>query len=752
MSDWSLFRGNKEQTGYSADKGPSDGTIQWKTHLGRQWYSPPILADGRLYQACPARNGTKLLCLDARTGETIWAASGMDATPGTVPARTRFTSTLIDLGDSLLLRGTKSDAVFRVSKNDGSVVDTFTGFGFADYRIHPVPLLSGDQDHFFALCGASGGGNLITPQPTGKPWNWLICADTRSGDRKWMFRTGQYFGKVATEGNRAYIGTLEGFLLCLRIHDNSSGTLKNDAEWEQNSVRRIEWSFKVPAPINGSPAAVEGQVFFGANDGGVYCLDARTGRLIWRHSTGPANPRSFIHFSEPLILDKHVFIGDSNNKLHKLDRRTGEQIDRIEFPDWLRARPAAAKDRLIAVGIDGSIVCIASEGSDSGILWRSRLEGGQFTCDPVVDDSRAYIVGGDLALRCVSMDTGKQLWTKYLVDYPNDWVAFDEFQSSPQVARHRIFVGTPGRFVYAIDQKNGNSLWRFETGGEVPGDPICVSGRVYIGQQGGNGDYYCLDAKNGAIIWKQRLGWVWSAANYFRSRLYVPGVDGNAYCLDAITGRIIWRYAAESDLYAAPAISGGLVFFGSWDHWLYALSLETGEPAWKFHAGTYLDSGAPAVADGRLFLPTMGPHFYCLEANTGKEFWHFAPDRIWSTNTSPAVCGDRVVMMAFMERGTRAHPYEIRTYCLDAATGAVVWSYPAGGLNGPVIADGKVYFASTERGKPYFYCLDLTGRGDGTTDLLWRRELGFTVLESCTAVAGRNAYVYAEDGNLHAFT
>lgn len=76
--------------------------------------------------------------------------------------------------------------------------------------------------------------------------------------------------------------------------------------------------------------------------------------------------------------------------------------------------------------------------------------------------------------------------------------------------------------------------------------------------------------------------------------------------------------------------------------------------------------------------------------------------------------------------------------------------YPAGGLNGPTIAKNKVCFGSTSRGDHTFYCLDLEGNGDGTTDCLFKTPLEFNVLESCTAIVGDCAYVYAEDGYVYA--
>lgn len=51
------------------------------------------------------------------------------------------------------------------------------------------------------------------------------------------------------------------------------------------------WTFFAEGPIRFAPAAAEGRVYVGSDDGHLYCLDARTGQELWRFRGGPARRR-----------------------------------------------------------------------------------------------------------------------------------------------------------------------------------------------------------------------------------------------------------------------------------------------------------------------------------------------------------------------------------------------------------------------------------------------------------------------------
>ena len=58
---------------------------------------------------------------------------------------------------------------------------------------------------------------------------------------------------------------------------------------------RLAWQFATAGPIKASPTVWEGRVLVGAGDGYVYCLEAATGRLLWRFCAAPAQRRIMVY-------------------------------------------------------------------------------------------------------------------------------------------------------------------------------------------------------------------------------------------------------------------------------------------------------------------------------------------------------------------------------------------------------------------------------------------------------------------------
>src|SRR5215510_11923610 len=61
-----------------------------------------------------------------------------------------------------------------------------------------------------------------------------------------------------------------------------------------------------------------------------------------------------------------------------------------------------------------------------------------------------------------------------------------------------------------------------------------------------------------------------------------------------------WRFQTEAAVVVSAAIAGGVLYAGSWDHYLYALDARSGQERWRFLAGAGFYS-SPAIANGIVY-------------------------------------------------------------------------------------------------------------------------------------------------------
>ena len=66
---------------------------------------------------------------------------------------------------------------------------------------------------------------------------------------------------------------------------------------------------------------------------------------------------------------------------------------------------------------------------------------------------------------------------------------------------------------------------------------------------------------------------------------------------DAGTGKLLWAHYTRYSVDSSPAVANGVVYFGSFDHKLYALNAKTGVTLWSYATG-YIVESSPAVRMG----------------------------------------------------------------------------------------------------------------------------------------------------------
>ncbi len=223
-----------------------------------------------------------------------------------------------------------------------------------------------------------------------------------------------------------------------------------------------------------------------------------------------------------------------------------------------------------------------------------------------------------------------------------------------------------------------------------------------------------------------------------------------------------WKFKTQGPVISTPAIADGVAYFGSNDHYLYAVDATSGLERWKFKTGSRVTS-SPAVHAGRVYFGSFDGNVYALDARTGKERWKFAsagehrftakhlhgaqpageamPDPFDFFLSSPTIAQSTVYL------GSGAGD----VYALDADSGALRWKFRTGNVvhASPAIANDTVYIGSWDS---FFYALDAKSGA-----LRWRFKTGEDPkifnqvgIQSSAVIAQGMVYFGCRDSHLYA--
>jgi len=281
--------------------------------------------------------------------------------------------------------------------------------------------------------------------------------------------------------------------------------------------------------------------------------------------------------------------------------------------------------------------------------------------------------------------------------------------------------------------------WMLRTGNVLEFPPVIGYGRLFLTQA--RGRVFSVDARTGKVLWRKHFRHCAAASpTVGKGVVYValmqpyPCAKGDRAARGLVAavriqgGKILWRYRAGA-VESSPLLVGNVLFFGSWDHRLYAVDVRTGKLRWTFTGDGELNS-SPAYAAGTIYIASNGGSLYAVDSRTGRlrweaqsfsrfgrrEYFYATPTvaygRVYIGNTDGTVyaygassgrllwargAGSYVYTAAAVWRRTvYVGSYDGGVYALDAATGDLRWRYEAAGsIHGaPTILGGLVYFAT----------------------------------------------------------
>ncbi len=366
--------------------------------------------------------------------------------------------------------------------------------------------------------------------------------------------------------------------------------------------------------VTGTPAVVDGIVYYGDWKGSMWAVKAADGSVVWNV---PIEGGWVI--GAPAVHGDAVYIGVGHT-LYRLDKATGA----VRWKASTNENPLSQ--------INGSPVYV------DGLV----LQATAGIQDAVPDPTNSFrgTVGA------YDADTGKEVWRFYAT--PADATAGSGvgIWSTPavDVGRGLLYIGTGNTSseptapladaLLALEVKTGKLRWAKQftpqdvfPKGNPTGKDVDVgaspnlwtsNGRDMVGVGDKGGNYHALDRTTGDVVWQTSLtpgsvfGGVIGSAAFVDGRLVMssnigdpktnaPTNGSKVFGLDPATGEIQWSTDELTGKVFGPVSAvSGVAFVGTDANTMYAFDTGTGKKLWSFDAPGKIGGGA-AIVDGHVY-------------------------------------------------------------------------------------------------------------------------------------------------------
>lgn len=368
--------------------------------------------------------------------------------------------------------------------------------GHGHYTITPsfntVLALSGDT-----LTGTFALGHLPLTLHRGGTWSPAPPAAHHPAAPAplWSYAlgAGTWAPPVVAEG-AIYVGTSAGQFHAVRAADGTA-----------------LWTWSGPHPIDGRAVVTSDSVFVIDGKTTLLCLDRRDGTLRWSTALhdaalagkpAPDNPTFNHRAATPLVLDGTVYAGSSDGGLYALDAATGRTLWRYEaHTPIFSGLSLHGTDTLFFGGMDGSVVGL--DRRTQRATFRAKAGSGVVTTPLVVAD-RVIVGSRDYLLYGFNLADGAVAWT---FSYWFSWI-----ESTPVLRDGTLYVGASDYSrVTALDPATGRERWATPVHGMNWGSPLVTADRVFTGTASQNipgtaiahtGGIMALDRKCGTVLWQ----------------------------------------------------------------------------------------------------------------------------------------------------------------------------------------------------------------------------------------------------------
>ena len=262
----------------------------------------------------------------------------------------------------------------------------------------------------------------------------------------WEVETdGPVLSSPVVTGDRVYVGTMDGELLCL------------------NAFTGHEiWTVDLGMAIESTPAVSEGRVYVGSDSGDLTCLNASDGTLIW---TAPTNGEIK---SSPKVVGDRVYVGSNDFNVYSFDIADGTEIWNFSTNGYVYSSPAVVDDRVYFGSCDGNMYSI--EATNGLKVWS--FNSAYCPASPAITDDLVIFGAYDQKVHYLNLTTGEEVLSvtgtvSDIYSSPGVYTAnYRPYQNLPWV-----FIADNSGKVIAINE-TGKVFWNRSHEGGISSSPI----------------------------------------------------------------------------------------------------------------------------------------------------------------------------------------------------------------------------------------------------------------------------------------
>jgi outer membrane protein assembly factor BamB len=265
----------------------------------------------------------------------------------------------------------------------------------------------------------------------------FYCLDAVTGRKLWDFETPSHTeSSPCVAGDWVYFGAGDDGLYCFEA-----------------ATGKPRWHFHEPLHIDANPAVAGTRLYAGSgvsqahSDTQIFCLDTATGQIVWRKRMDLPS------WGTPVPDGRHVFFGLGNGRYNSsaekpagallcVEADTGRVVWRHEVPDAVLGKPAVDAEHVYLGARDGFCYCLDRDRGE--FCWKRDL-GSPVVTAPALIGRRLYVAASGGNVCCLQADTGATVWS---FDVAAHSERVPQVFSSPEVVHEQGCEGEPRRIYF----------------------------------------------------------------------------------------------------------------------------------------------------------------------------------------------------------------------------------------------------------------------------------------------------------------